>query len=386
MSVSNSQSSELTAEGRLSARAAVTTAEAQRDWRQRLRLPLMVGVPVLAGILGGALYLSGGRYVSTDDAYVQAARVSVSSDVPGRVVEVDVQDNQSVKAGQILFKLDDRPYRIAVEDAEARLAAAQLKIDAEKATYRQKRADLLAMQDTLEYQSREFERQKRLLASGIASQSQYDQAAHALQIARQQVTATEQQIAAALADLGGNAEIAPNRHPLVQQAQAALDRAKLNLSYTVVAAPEDGMVTKVEQLQVGDYVNTAQPLFSLISTSRIWVEANFKETELTHMRPGQTATIDIDTYPDRQFNARVTSLSPGTGSAFSLLPPENASGNWVKVVQRLPVRLQLDRLPPNAPLRAGMSADVEVDTQHRRALLSLIESAFAAPKPENETQ
>ncbi len=382
MRASDSQSSGLAAERRLSPRAERPTAEPTRNWQQRLRLPLMVGVPVLGAVIGGALYLAGGRYVSTDDAYVQAARVSISSDVPGRVVEVDVRDNQPVKTGQVLFKLDDRPYRIAVEDAEARLAAARLRIDAEKATYRQKQADLEAVKDTLDYQLREFERQKRLLASGIASQSQYDQAAHALQIARQQVTATQQQIAGALADLGGNADIPVGRHPLVQQAQAALDRAKLNLSYTVVTAPEDGTVAKVEQLQAGDYVNTAQPLFSLISTSRIWVEANFKETELTHMRPGQAATVAIDTYPNHQFHARVASLSPGTGSAFSLLPPENATGNWVKVVQRLPVRLQLDRLPQDAPLHAGMSADVEVDTGHRRALLTLIESAFAAPRPE----
>ena len=205
-----------------------------------------------------------------------------------------------------------------------------------------------------------------------------------MQAARQQLAATQQQIASVLADLGGNADIPPDRHPQVQQAQAALDRARLNLSYTVVAAPDDGTVTKVEQLQVGDYVTTAQPLFALISDSRVWIEANFKETDLTHMRPGQAATVDIDTYPDHGFEARVTSLSPGTGSAFSLLPPENATGNWVKVVQRLPVRLQLERLPEDVRLHAGMSATVDVDTQYRRRLLTMIESAFAAPEARGE--
>ncbi len=350
-----------------------------RDWRQRLRLPLMVGAPAVAAVIGSIFYVTGGRYVSTDDAYVQAARVSISSDVPGRVVEVDIHDNEPVKAAQVLFKLDDRPYRIAVEEAEAQLASAQLKVDAEKATYRQRQADLQAAKDTQDYQTREFERQQRLLASGIASQAQHDQAAHALQAAHQQVAATQQQIASVLADLGGNADIPLERHPQVQQAQAALDRARLNLSYTVVTAPDDGMVTKVEQLQVGDYVNTAQPLFSLISGSRLWIEANFKETDLTHMRPGQAATVSIDAYPDSEFSARVTSLSPGTGSSFALLPPENATGNWVKVVQRLPVRLQFE-LPADAELHAGMSADVEVDTHYRRKLLSLIEQAFAAPE------
>jgi len=353
---------------------------AGRDWRRRLRLPLMIGVPAVAAIGFGVLYMAGGGSVSTDDAYVQAARTAISCDVSGRVVEIDVHDNQPVKTGQVLFKLDDRPYRIAVEDAEAQLAGARLKIDAEKAVYRQRQADFQVVKDTLDYQTREYERQQRLLGPGITSQAQYDQAFHAYQVARQQVAATQQQMASVLADLGGDAEIAPEHHPLVQQAQAALDRARLNLSYTVIVAPEDGTVTKVEQVQVGDYVTTAQPLFALISASRVWIEANFKETELTHMRPGQEATIAIDTYPDREFSARVESLSPGTGSAFSLLPPENATGNWVKVVQRLPVRLNLDHLPEDTPLHAGMSADVEVDTHYRRHLASLISSAFAAPE------
>jgi len=353
---------------------------APRPWRQRLRLPLMAGVPALAVVVIGGLYMVGGRYVSTDDAYVQAARVSISSDVSGRVVEMDVHDNQPVTAGQILFKLDDRPYRIAVEDAEAQLAAARIKVDAEKAVYRQRQADYQVVKDTLDYQTREYQRQQRLLGPGIASQAQYDQAFHAYQGARQQVAATQQQMAGVLAELGGDADIAPEHHPLVRQAQAALDRARLNLSYTIVTAPEDGIVTKVEQLQVGNYISTAQPLFALISASRVWVEANFKETDLTHMHPGQAATVSIDTYPGRDFPARVESLSPGTGSAFSLLPPENATGNWVKVVQRSPVRLRLDHVPEDVQLQAGMSVDAEVDTHYRRLLLSFVASALAAPE------
>jgi membrane fusion protein (multidrug efflux system) len=349
-------------------------------WRRRLRIALMVVAPVVAGVAGGYVYLTGGRYVSTDDAYVQAARVSISSDVPGRVVEIAVHDNQPVKAGQVLFKLDDRPYRIAIQDAEAQLALARLKVDAGKETYRQRRADVMAAEETLDFQTREFNRQKRLLASGIASQSQYDQAVYALKTARQRLDANRHQVSAVLAELAGNADIAPDRHPQVQQAQAALDRARLNLAYSVVVAPEDGMLTKVEQLQVGDYVTTAEPLFSLVATSRLWIEANFKETDLTDMHPGQAATVDVDTYPDRQFAAHVVSLSPGTGSTFSLLPPENATGNWVKVVQRLPVRLQLDDLPAETSLQAGMSVTVEVDTHGRRHLLATLRSAFGMPE------
>lgn len=349
----------------------------RRRLRQRLRLPLMVGVPLLAALVGFYLYLTGGRYVSTDDAYVQAARVAVSTDVPGRVVEVDVHDNQTVTAGEVLFKLDDRPFRIAVENAQAQLAAARLKIEAEKATYRQRMADQQAAKDTLDYQQREFDRQQRLLATGVASQSQFDQAAHALQVARQQLTAVQQQAANALAGLGGNADILADQHPLVQQAEAELDRARLNLSYTVVTAAEDGIVTKVDQLQAGDYVTAASPVFSLFSSRRIWIEANFKETDLTHMRPGQSARLFIDSYAGEKFKARVASLSPGTGSTFSLLPPENATGNWVKVVQRLPVRLEIVSAPANAPLHAGLSVNVEVDTHYQRRLLALVTHAFA---------
>jgi membrane fusion protein (multidrug efflux system) len=345
--------------------------------RQRLRLPLMLLAPLVLIIGGGYLYLIGGRYVSTDDAYVQAARVAISTDVAGRVAEIAVRDNQPVKAGQLLFRLISDRFAIAVEQAQAQLDAARLQIEALKATYRQRQADLAAAKDTLAYQQRELERQKRLLASGIASQSQYDQASHAADNARQAVAAAQQQIASVLASLGGDPDIPVDRHPTVMQAQAELDRADLNMSYTVVRAPEDGIVTKVEQLQVGDYVNAAAPLFSLTSTRRIWIEANFKETDLTYMRPGQEATVTLDTYPDRPLKAKVASLSPGTGSSFSLLPPENATGNWVKVVQRLPVRLSLENVGSETPLHAGLSATAEVDTGHERHLLTAIRSALA---------
>jgi membrane fusion protein (multidrug efflux system) len=382
MTTSSDQAQTLTTGIAVGPRPQAAAARRQRrPLRQLLRLPLMLGVPLVAALAGGYFYVIGGRYVSTDDAYVQAARVSISTDVPGRVVAVAVRDNQPVKAGDLLFKLDDRPFAIAVQDARAQLASARLKVDADKATYRQRRADLQAAQDTLAYQQHEFERQQRLLASGIASQAQYDQVAHAFDVARQQLGATQQQVASILANLGGDADIPVDQHPSVQQAQAVLDRALLNLSYTVVKAPEDGTVTKVDQLQPGDYVNAATPVFSLVSSRRLWIEANFKETDLTHMLAGQTATVDIDTYPDRVFHAHVASFSPGTGSTFSLLPPENATGNWVKVVQRLPVRLEIDNLSADTPLHAGLSADVAVDTHHQRDLAIVINHAFAAAKP-----
>jgi membrane fusion protein, multidrug efflux system len=342
---------------------------ARKPLRQRLRMPLMLLAPIVVAAGAGYFFLTGGRYESTDDAYVQAARVSVSSNVSGRVIEIDVRDNQAVEKGAVLFRLDDAPFRIAVEESSAQLAAARLQVESLKATYRQREADLRSAQDTLAYQEHELERQQRLLASGISSQAQVDRALHVRDEARQRVAAAQQQIASVLASLGGNPNVAPDRHPTVQQARALLDRAKLNLSYTVIAAPSDGVVTKVEQLQAGDYIAASTPAFALISNHDFWVEANFKEVQLTHMRAGQGARVELDAYPGKIFRAKVASVSPGTGSQFSVLPPENATGNWVKVVQRLPVRLEIEDAGSAFPLQAGLSANVTVDTGHRRKLL-----------------
>jgi membrane fusion protein (multidrug efflux system) len=338
-------------------------ASARQTRLQRLRWPLM-SLGVVAVVAGGAYwYLTSGRYQSTDDAYTQAATVSISSNVAGRVIEVEVHDNQLVQRGTTLFRLDDASFRIAVSDARARLAASRLSIESLKSTYQQRQVELRTARDSEAYARQQFDRQSRLLGSGIASRAQYDQASHALDEARQQVANVQQQIAAALASLDGNAQIAPERHPLVQEAQAALDRAELELSYTVIKAPTDGVVAKVEQLQVGDYIAASAPVFSLVSDRDVWIEANFKEVQLAHMRPGETAQVHIDRFPGRDFNATVASVSPSTGSQFSMLPPENATGNWVKVVQRVPVRLRLDDLDPALILQAGLSADVTVDTR-----------------------
>jgi membrane fusion protein, multidrug efflux system len=340
----------------------------ETNWRKRLRLPLMIGGPVLAAIIAVVVYLAGGRYEHTDDAYVQAASVSISSNVAGRVQELYVRDNQAVRKGDVLFRLDDAPFRIAVEEATAQLAAVRLQVESLKASYRQREAELAAARDTLAFQQREADRQQRLFASGISSQLQVDRAMHALEDAHAQLAGAEQQVRAVLASLGGDPDIEPDKHPMVQQAQAALDRAKLNLSYTVIKAPSDGIVARVEQLQVGNYISASAPVFALVSTEDVWVEANFKEDQLTHMRAGQDANVSVDSYPGKTFAAKVVSVSPGTGSQFSVLPAENATGNWVKVVQRLPVRVELKQLDPEFPLQGGLSAYVRVDTHHQRHL------------------
>jgi membrane fusion protein (multidrug efflux system) len=339
--------------------------------RAQLRWPLMLGGVAVALILALWYYLASGRYVSTDDSSVQAAQVAISTNVPGRVVEIDVHDNQAVHRGDVLFKLDDRPFRIAMEETQAKLAAARLQIGAAKATYRHQLAEITAARGTADYQQSELARQQRLLSSGIASRAQFDQTQHALALARSQLSSAQQTADSVLAMLGGNPNLPVDSHPLVLEAQAALDRANLELSYAVVRAPDDGVVAKVEQLQVGNYVSAATPVFSLVSTGDVWVEANFKEDELAYVRVGQPADVSIDAYGGRRFHAHVASLSPGTGSQFSILPPENATGNWVKVVQRVPVRLQLEpsSLGIELPLQAGMSAEATIDTGHRRSLL-----------------
>src|SRR5882757_3395586 len=363
--------------------APVTAALPARKTRlQRLRWPLMslAAIAVLGG--GAYFYITSGRYQSTDDAYAQAATVSISSNVAGRVSEIEVRDNELAHRGATLFKLDDAPFRIAVSDAAARLADTRLQIESLKSTYRQRQVELRAARDTQSYAQQQYDRQRRLLTSGIASQAQFDQAAHALDAARQQVANVQQQIGVALADLGGDPDIVPERHPLVEQAQAALDRAQLDLSYTVIKAPTDGVVAKVEQLQVGDYIAASTPVFALVSTHDVWIEANFKEVQLARMHPGQIASVKIDRYPGRPFSAQVTSMSPSTGSQFSLLPPENATGNWVKVVQRVAVRLQLTQSDSEFLLQSGLSADVTVDTHSRdSALAGAIAPGSAGTEP-----
>ena len=327
-------------------------------WIGRHRRALMIGVPALAAAVILVAYLAGSGTISTDDAMVQSARVNISADVSARLEAIYVHDNQLVRAGTPLFKLDGRRFEVAAREAEAQLASARLKIQSLQASYRERLADQAAAENTLAFQQQEYERQVKLAAAGISSHSQLEQSAHDLASTRQKLEAARAQSASAFADLSGDPSAPLENQPGVKQAQAALDRANLELSDTMVRAPIDGVVTKVEQLQVGDFVEAATPLFALVSAKNVWLEANFKETDLAGIRPGQAASFTLDTYPGEKFNATVQSVSPGTGSSFSLLPPENATGNWVKVVQRSPVRLSIDSKPEN--LMAGMSAVVTI--------------------------
>jgi membrane fusion protein (multidrug efflux system) len=361
--------------------ASARPASAKKTLRERLRRPLLIAFPVLLVAVGTGYYLAEEPYVSTDDAFVRAAKESVNARVAGQVVEIAVIDNQRVQRGQLLFRIDPEPYQIAIDQAEARLDSARLQINELKATYRQQLAELQSASATVDFDEREYARSRALVTDSWTPREVFDRADMNLKVARQHVASDAQQIANTVAALDGDPNVEIDRHPSVRAAKAQLDQARLNLSYATVVAPDDGIVTRVDDLQVGDFVNPGAAVFSLLSSRRIWIEANFRETGLTHMRPRQEATIDVDAYPDRSFNAHVVSMSPGTGSDFAVLPPENATGNWVKVVQRLPVRLELDEIDPSRPLFSGISVIVRVDTGYRRTWRSPFRAVLVAEAP-----
>ncbi len=335
--------------------------------RNRLRRRLLVLVPLIALIAGLAYYLTTGRYESTEDAYVDAGQVTISSKVSGTVVALEVHENQQVRKGQVLFRLDPATLQAVVDEAEAELAKARLAVSATRASYGEGQSELASGMDRLAFARRELARQKALLAEGIASQSQYDRAALELQQAGQAIQSITNRNEGVLAQLSGDPQLPVEKQADVMRARAALLQAQLRLNDSVIRAPQDGIVTKVNQLQLGSHITANQPLFTLVGR-HVWVEANFKEDQLNHMRVGQRATITIDAYPDAELTGHVASFSPGTGSSFAILPAENATGNWVKVVQRLPVEIALDNVPKGLPLHAGLSAEVTVDTENRRHL------------------
>jgi membrane fusion protein (multidrug efflux system) len=335
---------------------------AKPSFMRRMRWPLIIGGPLLIAAIVTYFILTGGRTQTTDNAYVQIAKAPVAPAIAGRVTDIYVHENEVVKKGQVLFRLDTRDMAATAEAAQASVANASLQVGALKASYQQQQAMVQAAKDQLAYATTEAAREKALANVGVASQAQVDQAAHAVLAARQQVAGAQQQALQVLANLGGNPNLAAQAAPGVMQAQAQLNRAKLNIAYGTVVAPADGVVTRVDQMPLGTYLNASQTGFWLLS-GEPWIEANFKEDQLAHMKVGQPVTIKVDAYPDAVIRGHVASFSPGTGQAFSALPAQNATGNWVKVVQRLPVRISFDKPPPDMAGRAGLSAKVTVDVR-----------------------
>lgn len=338
-------------------------AEAKKK-RNPLRLLLMFGVPVLL-IGGGAYYyLTGGRYIDTDNAYVQQAKVSISPDVAGRIVSVAVAGNQLVKAGDVLFAIDPEPYRIALSQADAALSAARVNVEQLRVGLAVAKAKLDAARATLEVRQTDWDRKEALQSQGVTAVASLDDARLALQSAQSTVALEEQDVANATAALGGNPEIATDDHPAVLAAAAARENAARNLDKTTVVAPADGIVSQVASLNVGQFVATGSTIATLVETANSWVDANFKETQLTGMAVGMPAEISVDAYPGTVLSGHIDSIGAATGAEFALIPAQNATGNWVKVVQRIAVRIVLDDSEANANLlRAGMSAAVKIDTK-----------------------
>jgi membrane fusion protein (multidrug efflux system) len=353
--------------------AAPTLAKLRQP--KTLRRMLLTAGPAL--VLAGALfvYVTGGRYVSTDDAYVHAGKLTVATDVSGIVSNVAVHESQKVDKGEVLFTLDQEPFQIALAGAQANLGMVRNQLTTLQATYRQKQVQIEHARTDVAFYETTFQRQQDLLKRGVASQAAFDQARRDLDSARERVTMAQHDAQATLAQLGGNADAPIEENANYLAAKAQVDKAQRDLRRTTVLAPIPGIVTNVDALQVGKYLPAAQAAFSLVSSADVWIEANAKESDLTYLKPGAPAVVTIDAYPGREWQATVSSLSPATGTEFSVLPAQNATGNWVKVVQRVPIRLSVQMPADAPPLRTGMSATVQIDTGHRRALGDLLDSA-----------
>lgn len=355
--------------------AAAGPAEAASDRpprhgrRTALRVLLLGIVPLLAAAAGFAYWLGGGRLAETDNAYVKADKVPVSAEVAGAVRTVLVTENQAVRAGDPLFRLDDAPFRVAVARAEAKVAQARADVGALRAGYRAKQAEIELARTRHEYARRDEARQADLAARQFISTSRLDEARHATELAAQQAVAVERELARIGETLGGGPDVPVERHPSVLAARAELAQARLDLARVEVRAPVDGTVTRPPK--PGQYVNAGATALAMVADGALWIEANYSETDLTHVRTGQPATVRIDTYPDRTWQGVVESVAPATGAEFAVIPPQNATGNWVKIAQRVPVRIRLAAAPDAPALRAGLSAHVSIDTGHRRSLAGL---------------
>lgn len=349
----------------IDAASALTSAAAPPDRRRRLRLGLFLLLP-LALIAAGFAYVTGGRIMSTENAYVRADMVGVSTDVSGIVKDIAVRENQRVALGDVLFRLDDQPFRLALDRAQAQIGIVTNDIDALKASYGDMQAQIRQAQVDVAYYTRDQERQRQLTLRQATSEVTYEQAQRNLQSSQQKVASLTQQLAGIAANLAGDPQIAVERHPRYLEAVAQRDEAARQLSHTVVRAPKAGIVTNVPSLQPGQYLAAATPAFAVVATDHLWVDANPKETELTHVLPNQAVTVTVDTYPGVEWHGVVDSVSPASSGSFSLLPAQNTSGNWVKVVQRIPMRVRLETPEGLPQLRAGMSVVISVDTGHAR--------------------
>jgi membrane fusion protein (multidrug efflux system) len=350
-----------------------------RPW---VRWTLFLLLPC-ALIVGGYWYTTGGRVMTTEDAYVEADKVGLSTDVSGIVKTIEVVDNQKVENGEVLFRLDDLPFQLTLRRAEAQVGMVKDALNALKANYRDMQAQTKQARYDIDYFDVEAKRQQDLLSEHVASESTFDTAHRNLQNAQQKLASVTQQLAAIGADLDGDPDGPVERNPRYLEAVAQRDEAARQLAHTVVRAPFAGMVTNVPSIAPGKYLAASSTAFYLVATDHVWVDANPKETELTYVRSAQPVTVKVDTYPDAQWTGTVQSISPAAAQEFSLLPAQNSSGNWVKIVQRIPMRVRVDTSNRNQPpLRAGMSVEVSVDTGHARGLPHFLSASSRRTGPE----
>jgi membrane fusion protein (multidrug efflux system) len=346
--------------------------------RKSLRRPLLFTLLPLALVLGGYFYITGGAVMSTDNAYVQADMVGLSTDVSGIVREVDVHDNQQVAKGEVLFKLDPLQFQLALDRTNAQLASTADDLRALQASYRNMKAQIDQAQKDVDFNMVNFQRQEQLIANNFTPKATYDAAKNTLQNAQQKLASLQEQLAGLAANLNGDPDAPIENHPKYKDAVATRDEAARQLAHTVVHAPFAGIVTNVPALQPGQYLAAAATAFNIVSTEHVWIQASPKETELTYVGPGQKATVEVDTYPGQQWTGTVDSISPASASSFSLLPAENTSGNWVKVVQRIPMRVSVTNSPGKPQLRVGMSVELSVDTGHERGLPGFLTGWFSS--------
>jgi membrane fusion protein (multidrug efflux system) len=356
---------------RVNERVTEAPIRTRRMSRTLLRPILMLGGILIVAVGSGAYWLTGGRYVSIDDAYVRAAKETIATDVSGIVASVPVHEGQIVKKGDVLLRLDPAQYQIAVDGARANLNGMVSTLNAMKLEYQRMQRDIDVKAAQVEMDQANFDRFANLVKSGGVTRAEYDNARFLLAADKQAVASLKMHAEVQLAKLGGDPEVDVHTMSDYLQAKARLAEAQRQLDHTVVYAPYDGVVTQVDSIQPGMYLAASTAAFGLVSTDDVWIEANPKETELTWVKPGDPVQVSVDTYPGRTWKAVVSSIAPNSGSEFSVLPAQNTSGNWVKVVQRIPVRIRVEHQPGDPELRAGMSVEAEIDTGHRRTLSDL---------------